>query len=67
MKTTRSKTDLVIKMRAIRDKFSTEIMDMSFEQEREYIQNQLAKLKIKSMKPQGRTLNSSFRSRTPRN
>jgi hypothetical protein len=47
MKTTTNKTDLVKKMREIRDKFSMEIMDMTFEQEKEYIKNQLAELKFK--------------------
>ncbi|MCX6226607.1 MAG: hypothetical protein NTV01_17970 [Bacteroidia bacterium] len=47
MKTTTNKTDLVKKMRDIRDKFSMEIMDMTFEQEKEYIKNQLAELKLK--------------------
>lgn len=47
MKTTTSKTDLVKKMREIRDKFSNEIMDMTFDQEKEYIKNQLAELKLK--------------------
>ena len=46
MKTT-NKTDIVKKMRDIRDKFSTEIMNMTFEQEKEYIKNQLAELKLK--------------------
>jgi hypothetical protein len=46
MKTT-NRTDNVKKMREIRDKFSLEIMDMSFEQEKEYIKNQLAELKFK--------------------
>ena len=47
MKTITSKTDLVKKMREIRDKFSIEIMDMTFEQEKEYIKNQLAELKLR--------------------
>lgn len=47
MKTTTSKKDLVKKMREIRDKFSIEIMDMTFDQEKEYIKNQLAELKLK--------------------
>lgn len=47
MKTTTNKTDLVKKMREIRDKFSIEIMDMTFDQEKEYIKNQLAELKLK--------------------
>jgi hypothetical protein len=49
MKTTTNKTDLVKKMREIRDKFSIEIMDMTFEQEKEYIKMQLAKLKSKKL------------------
>jgi hypothetical protein len=47
MKTTNEKIDIVKKMRAIRDKLSSEIMDMTFEQEKEYIKNQLTELKIK--------------------
>jgi hypothetical protein len=47
MKTTPNRTDLVKKMREIRDKFSIEIMDMTFDQEKEYIKNQLAELKKK--------------------
>lgn len=47
MKTTTNKKDLVKKMREIRDKFSIEIMDMTFDQEKEYIKNQLAELKLK--------------------
>jgi hypothetical protein len=47
MKTITNKTDLVKKMREIRDKFSLEIMDMTFDQETEYIKNQLAQLKLK--------------------
>jgi len=47
MKTTTNKTDLVKKMREIRDKFSEEILDMTWEQEKEYIKNQLAELKSK--------------------
>jgi hypothetical protein len=47
MKTKTNKTDLVKKMREIRDKFSLEIMNMTFEQEKEYIKNQLADLKQK--------------------
>ncbi len=34
-------------MREIRDKFSLEIMDMTFIQEKEYIKNQLSELKLK--------------------
>lgn len=47
MKTTTNKADIVKKMRDIRDKFSMEIMDMTFEQEKKYIKNQLAELKLK--------------------
>ena len=47
MKTTTNKKDIVKKMREIRDKFSIEIMDMTFDQEKEYIKNQLAELKLK--------------------
>ena len=47
MKTTAIKTDIVKKMRDIRDKFSREIMDMTLEQEKEYIKSQLAELKLK--------------------
>lgn len=49
MKTTTSKTGLVKKMREIRDKISIEIMDMTFEQEKEYIKNQLTELKLKKI------------------
>lgn len=47
MKAITNKTGLVKKMREIRDEFSIEIMDMTFEQEKEYIKNQLAELKLK--------------------
>ena len=47
MKTTNSKTGIILKMREIRDNLSIEIMDMTFEQEKEYIKNQLAALKAK--------------------
>jgi hypothetical protein len=47
MKTTTNNADLVKKMREIRDKFSIEIMDMTFDQEKEYIKDQLAELKLK--------------------
>lgn len=40
-----SKTGLVKKMRQIREKLSSEILDMSFEQEKLFLQNQLKKLK----------------------
>lgn len=39
-------------MRKIRDKFSEEILDMTWEQEKEYIKNQLAELKSKKQKKQ---------------
>ena len=52
MKTKTNKTDLVKKMREIRDKFSIEIMDMTFEQEKEYIKKQLAELKLKKNRKQ---------------
>ena len=44
-----NKLNFVEKMRDIRDKVSIEIMDMTFEEEKEYIKNQLAKLKIKKL------------------
>ena len=47
MKTTVIKTDIVKKMREIRDKFSNDIMDMTLEQEKEYIRSQLTELKLK--------------------
>jgi hypothetical protein len=47
MKTNNSKTGIIKKMREIRDNLSIEIMDMTFEQEKEYIKNQLAALKAK--------------------
>ena len=50
MKTTIIKTDLVKKMREIRDELNLEIMDMTFEQEKEHIKNQLAELKLKRQK-----------------
>jgi len=46
MKTTTKKIDLLKKMRDIRDELSLEIMDMSFDQEKKYIKNQLAKFKL---------------------
>ncbi|MFP4622030.1 MAG: hypothetical protein ACLFM7_12020 [Bacteroidales bacterium] len=36
-------------MRAIRDKLSREIMDMSFEEEKDYIKKQLSELKTNSL------------------
>jgi len=50
MKTTVNKTSLVKKMREIRDNLSLEIMDMTFEQEKEHIKNQLAELKLNRQK-----------------
>jgi hypothetical protein len=47
MKAKTNKKDIVKKKRAIRDKFSIEIMNMTFKQEKEYIKNQLAELKLK--------------------
>ena len=47
MKTITNKTNMVQQMRTIRDTFSLEIMNMSFEQEKEYIKLQLANLKSK--------------------
>ena len=47
-----NKPDLVKKMREIRDTLSLEIMDMTFEQEKEYIKNQLAELKLKRRRKQ---------------
>lgn len=47
MKRTTSKTGLVKTMREIRDKFSLEIMDMTFDQEKEYIKKQLSEVKLK--------------------
>jgi hypothetical protein len=50
MKTTINKAGLVKKMREIRDNLSLEIMDMTFEQEKEHIKNQLAELKLNRQK-----------------
>lgn len=50
MKTITTKTDLVKKMREIRNKLSLEIMEMTFEQERDYIKKQLTELKLKKHK-----------------
>lgn len=47
MKATSNKTSFVKKMRSIRDKFSHEIMDITFEQEKEYIRTQLSESKKK--------------------
>ena len=47
MKTKKIKENIVEKMRDIRDKLSFEIMDMTFEQEKEFIKKQLTQLKEK--------------------
>lgn len=47
---TNNKTDLMVQLREIRDQLSHEIKDMTFEQEKEYIQNQLAELKLNKHK-----------------
>ena len=47
MKTTKDKKDIVKKMRKIRDELSHEIMDMSYEEQKDYIKKQLAELKSK--------------------
>lgn len=47
MKTIKSKSGVVKMMREIRDNVSIEIMDMTLEQEKDYIKNQLATLKAK--------------------
>ena len=52
MKTTVNKTSLVKKMREIRDNLSLEIMDMTFEQEKEHIKKQLAEMKLKKQNKQ---------------
>ena len=45
MKKTDIRESLVKKMREIRDNLSLEIMNMTFEQEKEFIKDQLLKLK----------------------
>ncbi len=50
MKTITAKPDLVKKMREIRDKLSLEIMDMSLEQEQEFLKSQLAEIKSRKHK-----------------
>jgi len=50
MKTTIVEIGLVKKMREIRDELSLEIMDMTFEQEKEHIKTQLAEIKLKRQK-----------------
>lgn len=47
MKTKNNKIEIVQKMRDIRDRLSLEIMDMTFEQEKEFVKNQLSELKLK--------------------
>ena len=47
MKTKISRPDIVKKMREIRDQFSLEIMEMTFEEEQEFIRKQLDELKLK--------------------
>jgi hypothetical protein len=47
MKTQQSKQGIVKTMREIRDKFSSEIMEMTLEEQKEYIREQIAKIKAK--------------------
>lgn len=47
MKTEKNRTGIVRKMREIRDEVSSDIMDMSLVQEKDYIQKQLSELKKK--------------------
>ena len=47
-KKTEKKFDAIKTMREIRDKMSTEIMDMTYEQEREYLDKLLAKGQTKT-------------------
>ena len=47
---TNNKTDIQVKLREIRDQISHEIKDMTFEQEKVYIQTQLADLKLSKHK-----------------
>jgi hypothetical protein len=47
MKTQKINTGIVRKMREIRDKVSSEIMEMSLEQEKDFIKKQLSVLKGK--------------------
>ena len=49
MKKTEIKTSIVKKMREIRDNLSFEIMDMTFEQEKDFIKSQLMKLKLERL------------------
>ncbi len=52
MKTQKNKTGIVRKMREIRDKLSSDIMDMSLEQEKDFIKKQLSELKEKKFSGQ---------------
>lgn len=52
MKTTIVEIGLVKKMREIREKLNLEIMDMTFEQEKEHIKSQLAEMKLKKQNKQ---------------
>ena len=54
MKTQIVKTGIVKKMREIRNKFSNDIMEMSLEQEKDYIQKELTELKEKKHSKQHR-------------
>lgn len=47
MKTQQSKQGIVKAMRQIRDKFSSEIMEMTLTEEKAYIKEQIAKMKLK--------------------
>ena len=47
MKTQQSKPGIVKAMRQIRDKFSNEIMEMTLAEEKAYIKEQIAKIKLK--------------------
>lgn len=49
-KKTEKKFDAIKTMREIRDKFSLEIMDMTYEQERAYLDKLLAEGKTKTKK-----------------
>ncbi len=55
MKTQITKTGIVRKMREIRDNLSNEIMEMSLEQEKDFIRKQLVELKVKKHSRQLRT------------
>jgi hypothetical protein len=60
MRTTKNKSGVTAKMREIRDNLSIEIMDMTFEQEKEYIKNQLAALKLKRYNKQNASIKPAF-------